>query len=147
MNTLRSGVFASIQRPACSWARLIVDGRVEEVPDEDEPGEIAETASTPAMAIRGQCRMSHAARIATAIHMIWKYLFMSKSTALTRTTLGITNSATIQATRNRRDARPRAVAAATIASANGQAEVGGVEEQDAKRPLLEARLAPAGHEA
>ena len=84
------------------------------------PGEMAETASTPAMAIRGHCRISQAARIATAIHMIWKYLFMSKSTALTRTTLGIRNSATIQATRNRRDARPRAVAAATIASAKGR---------------------------
>ena len=100
-------------------------------------GEMAETASTPAMAIRGQCRISQAARIATAIHMIWKYLFMSKSTALTTTTLGMTNSATIQATRNRRDARPRAVAA-DDRQRERQAEVGRVEEQDAERPLLEA---------
>ena len=34
--------------------------------------------------------------------MIWKYLFMSKSTALTQTTLGTTNSATSQAPRNHR---------------------------------------------
>ena len=46
------------------------------------PGEIAETATTIAIAGVGQRRMSHAARIATAIHIIWKYLFMSKSTAL-----------------------------------------------------------------
>ena len=31
----------------------------------------------------GQRWMSHAARIATGIHMIWKYLFMSNSTELT----------------------------------------------------------------
>ena len=54
------------------------------------------------MAGRGQRRMSQAARIATAIHIIWKYLFMSNSTALTTTTFGTTNRATSQATRNQR---------------------------------------------
>ena len=51
---------------------------------------------------RGQARMSHAARIATAIHMIWKYLFMSNSTELATTRFGTRNRATTQATRNQR---------------------------------------------
>ena len=65
-------------------------------------GESPQTTSTAAMAGRGQRAMSQAARMAAAIHMIWKYLFMSKSTALTRTTLGTTNRATSQAPRNQR---------------------------------------------
>ncbi len=68
---------------------------------------------------RGQRRISQAARIATAIHMIWKYLFMSNSTALTTTTLGTANSATNQATRNARPGSPRPRTAATTASTNG----------------------------
>ena len=78
--------------------------------------------------------------------MIWKYLFMSNSTALTTTTFGTMNRATIQATRNQRHGSPRAVNAAMTASTNGMPEVGQVEEGDRRRAVLEARLAPARHE-
>ena len=52
--------------------------------------------------------------------MIWKYLFMSNSTALTTTTFGTMNRATIHATRNQRDrAAPARAGPAMSASANG----------------------------
>ena len=77
---------------------------------------------TAAATGRGQRAISQAAGIATAIHMIWKYLFMSNSTALTITRFGTRNSATIQAARNARDgtaSRPRSKTSAAIASSTG----------------------------
>ena len=76
-------------------------------------GEIAANRSTAAIAGAGHRRISQAARMATAIHMIWKYLFMSNSTALTTNRLGTRKSATVQAARNHRRGRPRP---ATIAA-------------------------------
>ena len=57
-------------------------------------GEIADTPIAATAIHLGQRTSSHAAAMATAIHMIWKYLFMSNSTALTTTRLGTRNSAT-----------------------------------------------------
>ena len=109
-------------------------------------GDRALTTRMAAISGFGQRRISQAARIATAIHMIWKYLFMSNSTALTTTTLGTTNSATIQATRNHRFGRARAVKRGHDREDERDPEVGQVEEDDRLRPVPEARLAPAGDE-
>ena len=108
-------------------------------------GENAQTTSSDARrAIGRPARGSaSAARIATAIHMIWKYLFMSNSTALTTTTFGTMNRATIQATRNQRAGSPRAVNAGDDRQHERDAQVGQVEERDRGRPVAEARLAPA----
>ena len=70
----------------------------------------------------GQRTSSHAAAIAAAIHMIWKYLFMSNSTALTTTRFGTRNSAISQAAMKPRAgsaSRPRNAPRATIAMSTG----------------------------
>ena len=59
-------------------------------------GEIAQTAMTAAASGRGHRSISQAAAIAAAIHMIWKYLFMSNTTALTTTRLGTRKRASVQ---------------------------------------------------
>ena len=109
-------------------------------------GDRALTTRMAAISGLGQRRISHAARIATAIHMIWKYLFMSNSTALTTTTLGTMKSATIQATRNHRFGRAACREGGHDREDERDAEVGQVEEGDRLRPVTEARLAPAGDE-
>src|SRR6476620_11545679 len=114
-----SGVLAAIQRAAVSCAKPTATPSDRTCQTAMSAGDDALTISTAAISGRGQRRISHAARIATAIHMIWKYLFMSNSTALTTTTFGTTKSATIQATRNHRSGKARAVNAATTASTNG----------------------------
>ena len=100
--TARSGVFASIQAAAsaspvvrASWSPVAyhVATRI---------GEIAEARTTAAMTGRGRRRMAHAARIATAIHMTWKYLFMSKEITETTITFGTRNRATSHAPRKPR---------------------------------------------
>ena len=116
------------------------------VPGRDERGRQRADHEDAAITHVRQRASSQPARIATAIHMIWKYLFMSNSTALTTTTFGTMNSATIQATRNQRQGRPRARNAATTARSDRDPEVGQVEEHDRGRPVIEARLAPAEHE-
>src|SRR6187200_3154029 len=114
-NTDRSGVLAAIHRAAVSCARPTATTSDRTCQTAMSDGDRALTISTAAISGRGQRRFRHAARIATSIHMIWKYLFMSNSTALTTTTFGTTYSATIQATRNQRFGSARAVNAATIA--------------------------------
>ena len=81
--TARSGVFAAIQRPAASCSGLSATTSERTCHTAISAGDSAETTRTSAMAGFGQRRMAQPASIATAIHMIWKYLFMSKSTALT----------------------------------------------------------------
>ena len=105
-NTDRSGVLAAIQRAAVSWGSPSATMSERRCQTAMSAGDRALTTRIAAMSGRGQRRISQAARMATAIHMIWKYLFMSNSTALTTTTLGTMNSATIQATRNHRVGRP-----------------------------------------
>ena len=119
MKMASGGVFAAIQSAARSWATpsaTMVDRTCHRPM---RAGERADTIRIAAMTGRGHARMSQAARIATAIHMIWKYLFMSNSTELATTTFGTMNRATTHATRNQRAARPRAVNAAMTASTNG----------------------------
>src|ERR671911_57113 len=65
-------------------------------------------ARAAASAGAGQRRMSQAAAIATAIHIAWNSLFMSKSMTLTWTTFGIANRPMIHAARNARCGSPRA---------------------------------------
>src|SRR5439155_14535405 len=48
---------------------------------------------------RDQSRTNHAARRATATHIIWKYLFMSKTTAVKRATFGMRKRAPTHAAR------------------------------------------------
>jgi hypothetical protein len=117
--TDRSGVLAAIQCDAVSCARLIAISVERRCQIPIRAGENADTIRTAAMIGRGQRLTSQAARIATAIHMIWKYLFMSNTTALTTTTLGTTNRATSQATRNPRAGSRRTVRAARTARTNG----------------------------
>ena len=62
--------------------------------------------------------MNHAASRATAIHIAWKYLFMSKATSLTCIRFGIANSATAQAPRKALAFRSR-TNRAPMASING----------------------------
>ena len=76
------------------------------------------TSSTAATAQAGQRRISQAASTATAIHIAWKYLFMSKPMALTWTTLGTTNRATSQTARKPR-CGTRGRSSASSASTNG----------------------------
>ena len=109
-------------------------------------GDSAHTRSTPTIAHVRQRASSQPARIATAIHMIWKYLFMSNSTALTTTTFGTMNSATIQATRNQRQGLPAGQERGDDREQHRDAEVGQVEERDRGRPVVDPRLAPAEHE-
>ena len=95
---------------------------------------------------RGQRRMSHAARIATAIHIIWKYLFMSNSTALTHD--DVRDDEQRDEPRDEEPARrqpARRSTAATSASANGMPEVRRVEEERrrAGRRRTAASLQPA----
>ena len=143
-NTERSGVLAAIQCAAVSWGRPSATVSERRCQTAMSAGEKAQTtSSTAAIDRRGQLRMSQPARIATAIHMIWKYLFMSNSTALTTMTFGTMNSATIQATRNQRSGSPRAVNAGDDRQHERDAEVGQVEEGDRRRAVLEPRLAPA----
>ena len=52
------------------------------------------------MAGIGQRWMNHAARTATAIHIAWKYLFMSKSITLSWTTFGTRKRPMSHAPRN-----------------------------------------------
>ena len=105
-------------------------------------GEKAQTMSTRHDRRPRPARISQPARIATAIHMIWKYLFMSNSTALTTTTFGTMNSATIQATRNQRVGMPAGGERRDDRQHERDAEVGQVEEGDRRRPVLEPGLAP-----
>ena len=136
--TASSGVDVSIQRPAAAWGRLMTTAGCHAWWSAIRPGEIAQTARTAAIAGRGQRATSHAARIAAAIHIIWKYLFMSKSTSLTRTTFGTRKRATSQAARNPRcGTRSRAAQEQQRGDReqDRQAEVGDVEEGDGRRPV------------
>src|ERR1700693_180883 len=76
--TERSGVLAAIQCDAVSCARLIAISVERRCQIPIKAGENADTIRTAAMIGRGQRLTSQAARIATAIHMIWKYLVMSQ---------------------------------------------------------------------
>ena len=113
------GVSDAIQRAARSWGRVRATTFERTCHNAIRPGEIAATTSTPTMIGLGHRWINQAARIATGIHMIWKYLFMSNATELTTTRLGTRNIATSQVTRNQRPGNRLAVRPATTASANG----------------------------
>ena len=110
-------------------------------------GDSAQTSRTPTTAHVRQRARSQPASIATAIHMIWKYLFMSNSTALTTTTFGNDEQGDHPgheepaprpvARQERRDDREQ----------DGDAQVGRIEEGDGRRPVADARLAPAEDES
>ena len=147
MNTERSGVLAAIQRRRRLLGQPERDRVRAQVPDRDEPRrERADDEHAAHERPRRQRGSARPARIATAIHMIWKYLFMSNSTALTTTTFGTMNSATIQATRNQRARHPAGGERGDDRQHERDAQVGEVEERDRRRAVLEARLAPAQHE-
>src|SRR5262245_32810790 len=102
MNTDRSGVFAAIHRAAASCGSDNATSRERMCQSAMRIGDRAEIARIATTTLGFHLCINQAARIATAIHMTWKYLFMSNATALTSTTFGTMNSVTTQATRNQR---------------------------------------------
>src|SRR5687768_11895091 len=96
----RCAVLRWIQRAAASPPTDMATVRLVRCHTLTRAGDSIDSTSTAARAGLGQLRIAHAARIATATHMTWKYLFMSKTMAPATNRLGTRNSATTQATRN-----------------------------------------------
>ena len=147
MNTARSSVFASIHAAARSCAWLIATAGFVRCQYAMSPGEIADTASTTSDRDRrpgpDEPRRQDGDRDP---HHLEVLVHVELDRADEDDVRQRGTGPTIQATRNHRLGRSRLTMAATIASANGHAEVGGVEEQDGERPVLESRLAPAQDE-
>src|SRR6185503_2568588 len=81
--TERSGVLAAIQSAASTSLQPSTTSRLLAVQAETRSGEGMLISRTAVTAQAGQRRISQAASSATAIHIAWKYLFMSKPMVLT----------------------------------------------------------------
>src|SRR5262245_26170336 len=99
-NTASAGVFAAVHSAAARSSELRTWRFDVAVHPATSNGDGMLRSTTAAIAGIGQRWMNHAARIPTAIHIAWKYLFMSKSMTLTWTRFGMRKQATSHVPRN-----------------------------------------------